>query len=108
MFDQLALNFFSENIDPKNYTPADSKITKFTVNPITYHTTIEIEGVSQSIELTVMRTPEGGFNAMINDPTVHGTITEPLNSTMSDMNSAIKSVLTNWENLFLERLKKKR
>ena len=100
----MSINFLTENIDPKNYTSIDSKITKITVNPITYHTTIEIDGVARTIELTIMKTPEGGYNAMINDPTVHGTITEPLNSTMSDLNSAIKSVLTHWENLFLKKL----
>ena len=100
----MSLNFTSENIDVKQYVSQDSKIQSLTVNPITYHATIEIEGTKQSLEITVMKLPGGGFNAMINDSLVRGTMTDPLNVAASDVQTAIKNVLANWEKCYLERL----
>ena len=100
----MSLNFTSENIDIKLYVSQDSKIQSFTVNPITYHTTIEIENSKQCLEITVMKLPDGGFNAMINDSLVRGTMTDPLNVTASDVETAIKNILSNWEKCYLEQL----
>ena len=102
----MSLNFTSDIVDVAKYVSLDSKIKKMTVNPITFHVTIEIENTSQSVEITVMRLPDGGFNAMINDPTVQGTMTDPLNSAASDVQTTIKNVLANWEKCYLERLGK--
>ena len=102
----MSLNFTSDIVDVAKYVSPDSKIKKLTVNPITFHVTIEIENTSQTVEITVMKLPNGGFNAMINDPTVQGTITDPLNSAAFDVQTAIKSVLANWEKCYLERLEK--
>lgn len=102
----MALNFITTDIDHKKYTSTNSKINKITVNPITYHLTIEIEGIQQAIQLDLMRTPTGGYNAIIKDLNIQGTITDPLNVTHSESDSAVKSVLNTWEKLFLEKLEK--
>jgi len=102
----VSLNFTSKNIDVKQYVSQDSKIRSLIVNPITYHATIEIENSKQSLEITVMKLPDGGFNAMINDSVVRGTMTTPLNVAASDVQTAIKNVLANWEKCFFERLEK--
>ena len=102
----MSLNFTSKNIDVKRYVSQDSKIQSITVNPIIYHTTIEIENSKQSLEINVMKLPGGGFNVMINDPLVRGTITDPLNVAASDVETTIKNVLANWEKCYLERLEK--
>lgn len=97
------INFLSENIDIKKIMPAASKIEKMVVNPISYHTTVMVEGKPHSFELKVMRMPEGGFTVIINDPNVHGTIACPLSVLHSELNSALKAVLTNWEKILSER-----
>lgn len=100
----MSLNFTSENIDVKKYTSKDSKIKKITVNPITYHTTIEIEDALLSLELKIVKLPDGGFNATINDSSTQGTITDPLNVAASDVETAIQNVLSHWEKCYLERM----
>lgn len=100
----MSLNFSSENIDVKKYTSKDSKIKKITVNPIIYNTTIEIEDALLSLELKVAKLPDGGFNAMINDSIAQSTMTEPLNVVASDVETAIRNVLSHWEKYYLERM----
>lgn len=68
--------------------------------------TMNKKSKKQSLEITAMKLPGGGFNAMINDPLVKGTITDPLNIAASDVETAIKNVLANWEKCYLERLEK--
>ena len=102
----MSLNFTSENVDVKQYISPDSKIQKITVNPITYHTTIEIENTSHAIEIIVMKEPGGGFNATIKDIGTRATMTNPFSSSASDVKTSLKMVLANWEKCFLERLER--